>query len=67
MLNKLKVILGFGVIMQVVRVFFPQFDVGDDFEPGVQALIEALYVVVPIILGWFVKESPATIAALAIK
>ncbi len=67
LLNKMKVILGLGVVLQVVRVFFPNLDVGDDFEGAAKAIIESIYVLVPIIAGWFVKESPATVAALVKK
>ncbi len=66
-LNKVKVIFGFGVILQVVRVFFPQFDISEDFEGAARDLVETLYVLVPIVLSWFVKESAATKAALVIK
>ncbi len=66
-LNKMKVVLGLGVVLQVVRVFFPSLDVGEDFEGAAKAVIEAVYVLVPIIAGWFVKESPATADALVLK
>ena len=66
-LNKGKFLIGFGVVLQVVRVFFPQLDISNEFEESARNLIETLYVFVPIVLSWFVKESPATVAALAVK
>ena len=67
MLNKVKVILALGVVLQVVRVFFPQIDIGADFEGAAEALIDSLYVIVPVIAGWFVKESGETVAGLVVK
>ena len=67
MLNKLKAILGLGVILQVVKVFFPGLDLGDGFEGAAEALIDSLYIIVPIVISWFVKESPATVSKLVTK
>ena len=66
-LNKIKVIAGLSVTLQVIRVFFPQLDVGEDFQGSAAALIDSLYVLVPIIVGWFVKESDDTLDALVVK
>lgn len=64
MLNKLKVIALVGVLLSVVRIFFPELDVPEDFEATVSGLIDALFVVVAVVAGWFTKESAAEVAKL---
>ncbi len=67
MLNKAKVLLALGIILQVIRVFFPQLDISNAFEGATVDLIETLYVLVPLVIAWFIKESDATVDALVTK
>ena len=60
-LDKLKVIAALGLAIQILRVFFPGLDFGEEFEGSAKALVEALYVIVPIVIGWFVPETVASI------
>ena len=64
MLNKLKVAAILGVALQTLRTFFPSLDFGGEFEGAARALIDALYVLIPIVAGWFVKEPQANVDAL---
>ena len=67
MLNKLKVTAIVGLAIQALRMFFPALDFGSEFEGAVSALIEAVYVLIPIIFGWFTPESSAEIAKLSMR
>jgi hypothetical protein len=67
MLDKLKVIAAFSVVLQLVRVFFPALDFGAEFEGAAKALIEALYVLIPVAAGWFTKESEALVHGLKLR
>ncbi len=67
MLDKMKVILIVGMALQFVKAFFPDLDFGEDFEGAVQGLIDSLYVVVPVVAGWFTKESDDLVAKLVTR
>jgi ACR3 family arsenite efflux pump ArsB len=61
MLTKLKVTLIIGVVIQVLRVFVPALEVPDNFGSLLNSVIESIWVVIPIIAGWFTKESQENI------
>jgi len=67
MLDKMKVILLVGMVLQFVKAFFPVLDLGDGFEGAIGGLIDSLYVVVPVIVGWFTKESSVLAAKLVVR
>ncbi len=64
MLDKLKVITVVGLFLQVLRVFIPSLEVPDDFGMVLGGLVESLYVIIPVVIGWFVPEREATIDGL---
>lgn len=64
MLDKMKVILFLGLVIQILRVVLPDLDFGSEFEGAAEALVESIYVLVPIVAGWFTPESRAQIARL---
>lgn len=67
MLNKLKVTMIVGVGLQVIRAFFPDLPMPEDFEGVLNTIVNSLFIVVPVIVGWFAKESEAQIAKLSTK
>ena len=67
MLDKMKVILLVGMVLQFVKAFFPVLDFGEGFEGAIEGLIDSLYIVVPVIIGWFTKESSALAARLLLR
>jgi hypothetical protein len=67
MLDKMKVILVVGMALQFLKAFFPTLDFGEEFEGGIEGLIDSLYVVIPVVIGWFTKESEAQMAKLATR
>ena len=67
MLDKMKVILVVGMVLQFIKAFFPGLDFGDGFDGAVEGLIDSLYVVIPVVLGWFTKESAALAAKLVTR
>ncbi len=64
MLNKLKITLVVGVAIQVLRVFLPDLSVSGDFEAAVNGLVDVLFVIIPVAVGWFKKESQSNVDAL---
>ena len=67
MLDKIKVIMVLGVVIQLLRAFFPGLDFGADFEGSAKAIVEALYVLVPIAAGWFTSERAVLVAGLKLR
>ena len=67
MLDKMKVVLLLGMVLQFVKAFFPALDFGDGFEGAIEGLIDSLYVVVPVIIGWLTKESSVLAAKLVVR
>lgn len=57
MLDKMKVILIAGLLFQVLKAFVPSLDFSEGFDGAVEALINSIYVIVPVVVGWFTKES----------
>ncbi len=70
MLNKVKMIGIVGLVLGIVRAAVPGANVGEeggDFQTAVEVLINSLYVIIPIAIGWFVKETKKTTDALTLK
>jgi len=67
MLDKMKVIMFIGVALGILRTFFPTLDLGEDFEQALEGLVNSLYVLIPIGIGWKVKESAEKVAKLTTK
>lgn len=63
MLDKLKVIAAVGLVLQALRMFLG-LEVPADFGPALEMLVNSLYIIVPVVAGWFVKERDSTVAAL---
>jgi len=67
MLNKLKVILLVGVVLQVLRVFVPTLPMPEDFETQIASLVDVLFVIIPVFVGWFTKESAEQVENLTLS
>jgi len=67
MLSKVKVVMVLGLVLGVVRAFFPELDLGEDFQTAAESLVNALFVLIPIGAGWFSKESQDQIDKLVPK
>lgn len=60
MLNKLKIGAIIGLILTIVRQFLPDLVIPEGFA-------DAIVLVIVFASQFFVKESPATVAALVLK
>ena len=67
MLNKVKVIAVVGIVLGVLRAAVPGLDVGEDFQAAVEGLINALFVIIPVAIGWFARETKKSTDALDLK
>ena len=64
LLDKLKVVLIVGIVLQALRVFLPDLPTPAEFQTQVNVLVDSLFVVIPVIAGWFKKESAVKIREL---
>lgn len=67
MLRKLKVVAIVGLALQVARSFGLELDAPDDFPQQVEALVNSLYVVVPVVVAWFTPENESLVARLKMR
>ena len=67
MLDKMKVILLMGFALQFLKAFFPSLDFGEEFEGALEGLVDSLYVLIPVVIGCFTRESSATVARLDLR
>lgn len=66
-LNKVKVITIVGIAIGLVRAVVPDFEIGAGFQTAVEALVNSLFVIIPVAIGWFTKETKETRDALVLK
>ena len=67
MLDKLKVTMLVGVALQLLRSFLPDLETPENLEAHVNALVDALFAIVPVLAGWLTKESPKNVKGLKLK
>lgn len=65
MLKKVQAIAIVGLVLSVLRSF--GLEAPEEFGRAVEAVVNALYVIVPVIVGWWVPESRAKLQKLRTK
>lgn len=64
MLDKLKITMLVGIALGAIRVFLPDLPIPEDFEEVVGAVVNGIFVIAAVVIGWMKKESAAKIAEL---
>ena len=67
MLDKLKITMIIGLVLGVIRVFLPDLPIPEDFEKVIEAVVNGIFVIIAVGIGWKNKESQAKVAALVTK
>ena len=61
MLDKLRVTMIVGLALGLVRVFLPDFQVPEDFQTVVSAVINGVFVIIAVVAGYFKRENQAKV------
>ena len=64
MLDKLKITMLIGLALGLLRVFLPDLPVPEGFEEVVAAVVNGVFVIVAVAMGWLKKESALKVKAL---